>query len=284
MRLGHDDDLSNVEDRRGSSPTRGPGLRLGLGGTVVLLALSVLLKRNLFTQVAPHHTGPMPPHRAPAAAQARAQGEEEMKRVTVATFNDAQRFWAAELQRRGQRYPIAKLVLFWDATHSGCGAAGAEMGPFYCPADGRVYIDLGFYRELARRFGAPGDFAQAYVIAHEVGHHLQNALGIEERVRQMQRRRPRERNALSVRMELQADCLAGIWAHSTQQRDLLDRGDIEEGLNAAAAVGDDRIQKAATGRVSPESWTHGSAAQRAEWFRRGLRSGRLEDCDTFGRE
>ena len=155
------------------------------------------------------------------------------------------------------------------------------MGPFYCPADERVYIDLGFFRDLASRFGAPGDFAQAYVIAHEVGHHLQNILGIEARMRQSQRQNPRAKNQLSVLLELQADCFAGIWGHAAKQRGILEPGDVEEGLRAAAAVGDDRLQKAATGRVSPESFTHGSAAQRAQWFRRGMDSGRIEDCDTF---
>jgi hypothetical protein len=197
--------------------------------------------------------------------------------VAVGSFNDAQRTWAAQVRD----YRPAKLVLFWDQTRSGCGAAGAEMGPFYCPADERVYIDLGFYRELASRFGAPGQFAQAYVIAHEMGHHLQNLLGIEPKVRAAQERNPAQRNALSVRMELQADCFAGAWGKAADQRRLLDPGEIEQGLAAAAAVGDDRIQKAATGRVSPESFTHGSAAQRAAWFRRGFESGQLSACDTF---
>jgi predicted metalloprotease len=155
------------------------------------------------------------------------------------------------------------------------------MGPFYCPADGKVYVDLGFYRELKQRFGAPGDFAQAYVIAHEVGHHVQNLLGISGKVHQMQQARPDAANALSVRLELQADCLAGMWARSSDDRSILEDGDIEEGLGAAAAVGDDRIQARTTGQVNPERWTHGSAQQRVSWFKRGLERGRLEDCDTF---
>ena len=155
------------------------------------------------------------------------------------------------------------------------------MGPFYCPQDEKVYIDLGFYRELRDRFGAPGDFAQAYVIAHEIGHHVQNVLGLSERVREMQERRPDAANQLSVLLELQADCFAGVWAHSTQQRDILERGDVEEGIGAAAAVGDDRIQKQAGARVNPETWTHGSSAQRVEWFRKGMERGTVADCNTF---
>lgn len=285
MRLGNDEDSSYVEDRRGEG---GGGMRLGVpmgvGGTLVILALSVLLKRNLFNDLGSPASYSRPSAestRSSASGQARIRGEEELKRVAVGSFNDAQRTWNTVLRGSGPGYRPAHLVLFWDATHSGCGAAGAEMGPFYCPADERVYIDLGFYRELAQRFGAPGDFAQAYVIAHEVGHHVQSVLGIETQVRRSQRQNPRDRNRLSVLMELQADCFAGIWGRAAQQRGLLDPGDVEEGLRAAAAVGDDRLQKAATGRVSPESFTHGSAAQRSHWFRRGMDSGRVQDCDTF---
>ncbi|HRI54249.1 MAG TPA: neutral zinc metallopeptidase [Pseudomonadota bacterium] len=285
MRLGNEEDDAYVEDRRGDGGGgRRLGMSMGLGGTLVVLALSLLFKRNLFNDLgtpAPHSGAPTSSSRSTPTGQARVSGEEELKRVAVGAFNDAQRTWTTGLRGSGPGYRPAHLVLFWDETHSGCGAAGAEMGPFYCPADERVYIDLGFYRELARRFGAPGDFAQAYVIAHEVGHHVQNLLGIEARVRQSQRQGPRDRNRLSVLMELQADCFAGVWGHSAQRRGLLEPGDVDEGLRAAAAVGDDRLQKAATGRVSPESFTHGSAAQRSHWFRRGLDSGRLEDCDTF---
>jgi hypothetical protein len=255
---------------------------MGIGGTLVVLALSIVLKRNLFNDLGTPAPSSRPSQRSPQATangQARTAAEEDLKRVAVGAFNDAQRTWTSQL--RGSGYRPARLVLFWDQTRSGCGAAGAEMGPFYCPADERVYIDLGFFRDLASRFGAPGDFAQAYVIAHEVGHHLQNILGIEARMRQSQRQNPRAKNQLSVLLELQADCFAGIWGHAAKQRGILEPGDVEEGLRAAAAVGDDRLQKAATGRVSPESFTHGSAAQRAQWFRRGMDSGRIEDCDTF---
>jgi predicted metalloprotease len=165
--------------------------------------------------------------------------------------------------------------------NSACGYADAATGPFYCPGDHKAYVDLSFFEELRRRFGAPGDFAQAYVLAHEIGHHVQNLLGVERQVRQLQRQNPRSQNELSVRMELQADCFAGVWAHSTAERNLLEADDVEEALRAAAAVGDDHIQKMAGGRVSPESFTHGSSAQRMEWFRKGMESGNPAACDTF---
>lgn len=281
MRLD-DENLSNVEDRRGSgSSLGGAGMRLGLGGTVVLFVLSLVFKQNLFALIGPDPgTSPAPataPATPSAATQDREHGEASLERVAVGAFNDAQKTWS----ERVKDYRPAKLVLFWDETRSGCGAAAAEMGPFYCPVDEKVYIDLGFYRELATRFGAPGQFAQAYVIAHEMGHHLQKLLGIEERVRAAQERSPSQRNALSVRMELQADCFAGAWGKTADERRLLDPGEMEQGLAAAAAVGDDRIQKAATGRVTPDTFTHGSAAQRSAWFRRGFLGGRLQDCDTF---
>jgi predicted metalloprotease len=289
MRLEDDGDRSNVEDRRGSDgggiPTGGRGVRLGLGGTVVVLALSLVFGRDLFADLGASPAGVPAAAPSPAASPAqvdrRQAAERQLERTAVASFNDAQRSWSTALARRQGGYPEAKLVLFWDQTRSGCGQAGAEMGPFYCPADEKVYIDLGFYRELASRFGAPGEFAQAYVIAHEVGHHVQKVLGIEPKVRAAQQRDPSSRNSLSVKMELQADCLAGVWARSAQQRQLLDPGDLESGLRAAAAVGDDRLQQRSAGRVSPESFTHGSSAQRSHWFRRGLESGRLDACDTF---
>jgi predicted metalloprotease len=272
-------DRSDVEDRRGEgSVLGGAGVRLGLGGTVVVLVLSLVFKQNLFALIGAE---PGVPSAAPAGSPVRDErrraGEGELERVAVGAFNDAQRVWSSSVRD----YRPAHLVLFWDETRSGCGEAGAAMGPFYCPADERVYIDLGFYRELAERFGAPGQFAQAYVIAHELGHHVQNLLGIERKVRAAQQRDPSRRNELSVRMELQADCIAGAWGKSADRRHLLDPGEVEQGLAAAAAVGDDRIQKAATGRVSPESFTHGSAQQRVRWFRRGLESGDLAACDTF---
>jgi predicted metalloprotease len=197
-------------------------------------------------------------------------------------LDDTQNTWTQILpEQAGRPYHHAKLVLFRDYTQSGCGGAQSATGPFYCPQDEKVYIDLGFYDELKRRFGAPGEFAQAYVLAHEIGHHVQNILGIERKVSQLQRSDPRLQNPESVKLELQADCYAGIWAHSTQQRGLLDKGDVQSALGAAAAVGDDRLQKMSTGHVSPDSFTHGTSAQRTSWFSKGLDSGSIASCDTF---
>jgi predicted metalloprotease len=271
VRLGNDDDYSNVEDRRGGFS----GVHLGLGGLLVVGVLSLIFRTNLFALLGQDSGAPAP---STQQTDARKQAEAGLEKVAVGSFNDVQRFWGQTL---GARWRDARLVLFWDETQSGCGGAQAAMGPFYCPADQRVYIDLGFYRELAQRFGAPGDFAQAYVIAHEVGHHVQDLLGITDKVSRLQQRDPSQRNALSVRVELQADCLAGVWGHSAAARGLLDPGDANEGLKAAAAVGDDRLQQMAGRRVSPESFTHGSAAQRADWFGRGMRGGKTSECDTF---
>lgn len=279
MRLDDDGDRSNVEDRRGLGG--GAGMKLGIGGTLVVLVLSVVFKQDFFALLGTSPAGPAgPAGGAPVSEErvrARKAGEQELERTAVASFNDAQRTWGETMKG----YRPAKLVLFWDGVESGCGGAEAAMGPFYCPADQRVYIDLGFYRELATRFGAPGRFAQAYVIAHEVGHHLQHLAGVERKVHAAGERDPRARNALSVRMELQADCFAGVWGRAARDRGLLDPGDLEQGLAAAAAVGDDRIQKAATGRVNPEAFTHGTAAQRTRWFRQGFDSGDPARCDTF---
>lgn len=197
-------------------------------------------------------------------------------------LDDANDLWADTFARSGQQYTPAPLVLFENGTMSGCGPASSQTGPFYCPADRKVYVDLDFFTELDRRFGAPGDFAQAYVIAHEIGHHVQTVTGIEAQVRQAQQQDPSRRNELSVAMELQADCLAGIWAQSVYEQGDLERGDIEEGLGAAAAVGDDRIQAGAGVDVNPETWTHGSAEQRMQWFQRGYETGDPAACDTFG--
>jgi predicted metalloprotease len=196
---------------------------------------------------------------------------------------DTEDTWSAIFAKSGRQYEPPRLVLFTGATQSGCGMGQSAMGPFYCPLDRQVYIDLEFFRELAQRFKAPGDFAQAYVIAHEVGHHVQNLLGISGKTHAMrQRATPQRANELSVLVELQADCLAGVWAHHAhEQRNLLETGDVEEGLRAAAAIGDDTIQRRSQGHVVPESWTHGSSAQRVQWFRRGLTSGKVAQCDTF---
>ncbi|MBK7947807.1 MAG: neutral zinc metallopeptidase [Deltaproteobacteria bacterium] len=205
---------------------------------------------------------------------------DEEKQVDFVSFvlDDLQTTWGQLLPD----YRAAKLVLFREATRSGCGVGQREMGPFYCPADEKVYVDLAFYDDLRARFGAPGDFAQAYVLAHEIGHHVQALTGIERQVRAEQQRRPDRANALSVRMELQADCLAGVWGHQAGRREVLEPGDIEEGLRAAAAIGDDRIQKMSGRGVHPESFTHGSSTERKQWLERGLASGNPDDCDTFG--
>lgn len=270
----------DVEDRRGQS---GGGMRrgvpFGIGGVLVLLALSLLTGQNFLSLL---DTGPdqavVPESGTAAPAQASPE-EERLVQFVSFVLDDAQSTWRQLLPGR---YEPTRLVLFRDAIQSACGFAEAATGPFYCPGDNKVYIDLGFYEELSRRFGASGDFAQAYVLAHEIGHHVQSLLGIESRMRQLQERRPGQSNELSVRLELQADCFAGVWGHSTAKRDLLDPGDVEEGLNAAASIGDDRIQRMSAGRVHPESFTHGSSEQRAEWLRRGLESGTVEACDTFG--
>ncbi|MET0343290.1 MAG: neutral zinc metallopeptidase [Polyangiales bacterium] len=222
---------------------------------------------------------------SPAAhSVANEQGEDpEKEAVSFVSFvfDDVQKTWKDVFAQSNERYQGSKLVLFRDATGSGCGTGQSAMGPFYCPADQRVYIDLSFYRELKQRFGAPGDFAQAYVIAHEVGHHVQHLLGYDRKVSQASRGAQTGKDALSVRLELQADCLAGVWAHGTSQRKLLEEGDLEEALRAASAIGDDTLQKGSGGRVQPESWTHGSSEQRARWFKRGFETGRLDGCDTF---
>lgn len=201
---------------------------------------------------------------------------------------DAQQTWEQQL---GSRYQATRVVLFRDAIRSACGFAESASGPFYCPSDQKVYLDLGFFEELRRRFGATGDFAQAYVITHELGHHVQNVLGIDRRVRAAEQRDPSQANALSVRLELQADCLAGVWGYAASQAGRaqqgkveLEAGDAEEGLRAASAIGDDRIQRMSTGRVFPEQFTHGSSEQRMTWFSRGLTTGRVQSCNTFGTE
>jgi uncharacterized protein len=207
--------------------------------------------------------------------------EEEAVQFVSFVLDDVQKTWTDEFAKSNQRYPLARLVLFRGRTQSGCGTGSAMSGPFYCPTDQRVYIDLSFYDELRQRFGAPGDFAQAYVIAHEIGHHVQHLLGLTERVHNAARGDRQGEDSASVRLELQADCLAGVWARSTEQRKLLEEGDIQEALTAAAAIGDDRLQKQSTGTVSPESWTHGSSEQRMRWFKRGFTEGSLQRCDTF---
>jgi predicted metalloprotease len=262
----------NIEDRRGMGMRA--GIPISIGGLLVLGLLSLVTGRNFLSLIADTGGGPT------TEGQVQSSPEED-RRVQFVSFvlDDAQNTWR---QLLGPRYQDAKLVLFRDQVESACGFGQAASGPFYCPGDQKVYIDLSFYDELQRRFGAPGEFAQAYVLAHEIGHHVQNLTGIEPQVRRAMQARPDMQNELSVRLELQADCLAGVWGHSTAQRQILEEGDVESALNAAAAIGDDRIQRMSGGYVQPESFTHGSSAQRVAWFKRGLQSGDMKDCDTFG--
>lgn len=282
MRWTPGGESSNIEDRRGQGGGfMGGRAGMGIGGAVVLLVLSLIFGRDFVTG----GTTTGANDAAPAVANgevASTPAEERLVQFVSFVLDDVQNTWRSILADRHVPYEDAKLVLFRDMTQSGCGTAQSTMGPFYCPLDEKAYIDLSFYDELQRRFGASGDFAEAYVLAHELGHHVQHLLGIDAQARRLQQSEPGSANAVSVRLELQADCFAGIWGHSTQQRRLLEQGDIEEGLNAAAAVGDDRLQRAATGRVNSESFTHGSAAQRSAWFKRGLTTGQIEACDTFG--
>jgi predicted metalloprotease len=270
----------DLEDRRGETGAGGGppfgGMRLGVGGILVLLVLSLIFKRDFLGLLT---GGSGTPSGEPSAAVSSSPDEEQLADFVSFVLDDAQNVWEHTLPRQGVEYRRAKLVLFRDAIQSACGFAQAASGPFYCPGDEKVYIDLGFYDELRRRFGAPGDFAQAYVLAHEIGHHVQKLLGTEQRMRDAQRRRPELANQLSVRLELQADCYAGIWANSTARRDILEKGDVEEGLTAAASVGDDRIQRMGGEAVQPEAFTHGSAEERSRWFKTGFTSGRIESCD-----
>ena len=267
----------NLEDRRSAGGGGGGmGRGLGVGGTVIVLALSVIFGRNLFNDLGVAPAG-ISTTAAPMTAADSAAEEPEVRFVSF-VLDDVQNTWAAVLPNYGARYHPARLVLFRNSTDSGCGTAQSAMGPFYCPVDERVYLDLGFFDELKQRFGASGDFAQAYVIAHELGHHVQHILGTDAQIRRAEESNPGQANQLSVRLELQADCYAGVWAHSTQQRRLLQQGDIDEALTAAAAVGDDRIQQRATGRINVDSFTHGSAAQRSASFRRGFESGDPRSC------
>lgn len=265
----------NVEDRRGS----GLGMPVGIGGSVILLVLSLLFGRDFLPSA-----GDQSQQQAPGQVGQVQQTPEEAKEVQFVSFvlDTAQATWTQLLpETMHVPWHDAKLVLFRDATQTGCGVGQTAMGPFYCPLDQKIYIDLAFYDELRNRFGAPGDFAQAYVITHELGHHVQHLLGTDAQVRRAQEANPDIANALSVRLELQADCYAGVWGHATQQERILESGDIEEGLNAAAAVGDDRIQRQETGHVNADTFTHGSSAQRVSWFKKGFASGDPHDCDTF---
>ncbi len=277
MRLGRKS--SNVEDRRGAGmPLIAGG---GIGGVVIVL-LYMLLGGNPadLQQQQQQSARPADPASRPAEENALAE------RVS-SVLADTEDVWNEQLPAQtGVKYRDPRLVLFTDGIQSSCGTAQSAMGPFYCPGDEKVYIDLGFYHDLQQRFGAPGDFAQAYVVAHEVGHHVQKILGVSDQVHSAQERARggAEANALSVRLELQADCYAGVWAHHAQRsRSILEPGDMEEALTAASAIGDDRIQKESRGRVSPDSFTHGSSQQRMQWFQEGFKNGKIAGCDTFNR-
>lgn len=268
---------SNIEDRRGLRTPRVGGI--GCLGLVVVIAIAYLTGTNplqLLQQVGTDTSlsQPAPYESAPA--------NDNEREFVVAILGDTEDTWSAIFSDAGRRYQPPKLVLYRDAVESACGFNSAAVGPFYCPPDQKVYLDLSFFHELHRRFGAPGDFAQAYVIAHEVGHHVQNLQGTSRQVEQMRRQAGQsEANALSVLVELQADCFAGVWGHHAQKRNLLEAGDLEEGLRAAQAVGDDFIQKQSQGYVNPDSFTHGTSEQRSRWFRRGYESGSPDACNTF---
>lgn len=271
---------SNIEDRRGQ---RSGGRLLGGGiGTIVIILVAVYfgVDPTFLLQGIQSTGGAVSSGTAPSAEDLKNDPMADMIAVVMADTEDV---WTTIFEQQGRQYREPTLVLFSGATSSACGLGQSAMGPFYCPADQKAYIDLSFYDDMRTRFKAPGDFAQAYVLAHEVGHHVQNLLGISNQVRQMQQGRSKvDANELSVRLELQADCLAGVWANRADKaRNILESGDVEEALNAASAIGDDRLQQQTEGRVVPESFTHGTSEQRQRWFRTGLASGNPDSCDTF---
>lgn len=274
----------NVEDRRGMGA---PAVAGGVGLVGILLAIAVaLLGGDPFVVLQQFSGGGSPLGPAPAQVsrqRQKAPADDKLADFVSVVLADTEDTWKKEFRENGGTYRSPKLVIFDGVVASACGQAAGATGPFYCPNDEKVYIDLSFYRQLRQQMGAPGDFAQAYVIAHEIGHHVQHQLGIDQQVQKMQRRLPQaQANQLSVRLELQADCLAGVWAHRTAtQRRTLEEGDIEEALNAAGRIGDDTLQRQSTGRVRPDSFTHGSSAQRQRWFATGLKSGDMNQCDTF---
>ena len=281
----------NLEDRRGESGGEsggggggfggGGGRRIGVGGIVILIALSVIFKKDFVSGAIglsdPSSSGTVAANAPSRSAAVSDPAEEKMVQFMSFVLDSVQADW----RQLVPNYHAATLVLFRDATRSPCGEAESATGPFYCPMDQKVYLDLGFFDQLDRQFGAPGDFAQAYVLAHEIGHHVQNVLGTEAKLREMQAQNPRLKNRLSVAMELQADCYAGVWGYHASHVGQMEAGDLDEGLSAASAVGDDRLQKLGTGRVNPETFTHGSSADRARWFRRGFDAGDMKQCDTF---
>ncbi len=273
---------SNVEDRRGQSPRRGRAA-LGGGGALIVIIIAVVMAlmgkdpSSLLEAVAEGGGAS-----APAGSVQPNPGEDQLADFVSVVLADTEDTWTQILSQRGVQYQPPRLILFRDAVQSRCGYNTAAVGPFYCPPDRQVYIDLSFFEQLDRQFGAPGDFAQAYVVAHEVGHHMQTLLGISQRLRQQKRTATEiQANLMSVQQELQADCFAGVWANHAQRRNLLEPGDLEEGLRAAASIGDDTLQRRAGGRVQPETWTHGSSEQRVRWFRTGFQTGAMEQCNTY---
>ena len=271
----------NVEDRRGMPMGGGAGVKVGGGMLLVILLVSVLTGTNPLDLIGGLQEGAPPPvsDTGPARKPPADDAQADFIRAVLGDIEDT---WGRAFSQGGGTYEPPRLVLFSGAVQSACGQASAAVGPFYCPPDRQVYLDLQFFRELSERFGAPGDFARAYVVAHEVGHHVQNLLGAAERVhRQRSRMDQASANALSVKLELQADCYAGVWGNSAARRNILEPGDVEAALAAATAIGDDRLQKQSRGVVVPESFTHGTSAQRVRWFRTGLDTGDVRRCDTF---
>ena len=283
MRMDDEQESSNIEDRRGMRMPGGRAGGVGIGTIILALAASYFLGIDPATVigVATQMQGGGEVQEMPAG---RPPADDETARFVSKVLGSTERIWQEQFQRAGRQYQEPKLILFSGATPTACGTGQTAMGPFYCPLDSKVYIDLAFFDELKRRFGAPGDFAQAYVIAHEVGHHVQHVLGISDKVREAQQGAGNEAqaNALSVRLELQADCLAGVWAaQANDARQILEAGDVEEALAAATAIGDDRLQKQASGHVVPDAFTHGTSAQRVRWFKRGIESGDMNQCNAF---
>ncbi len=275
---GRSDDVEDDRDQGGGGGSIG-GVHIGIGGFLILLVLSLVFHRNFLALAGLGGPSAAIHNNQPDAA--RDQQEEPLVQFVSFVLDDAQKTWSQILTPQGISYRHAKLVLFRNSVDSACGLAQSASGPFYCPENEKVYIDLGFYDELKQRFGAPGEFAQAYVLAHELGHHVQKLIGVEQKVHAAQEQNPRAANQLSERLELQADCFAGVWGYSTDQRKLLDPGEVREGLTAAAAVGDDRLQRMAGRTVNPETFTHGSSQQRMDWFQKGFSSGDMKDCNTF---
>lgn len=281
---GESGDIEDDRDTTGGGGGGGGfnlgGIHLGIGGFLLLLVLSLVFKRN-FLSLAGFGTSSAPTQIS-RPDTARDQREQPLVQFVSFVLDDVQKTWTQILSEQGVPYHHAKLVLFRDRINSACGLAQEASGPFYCPGDEKVYIDLAFFDELKQRFGAPGEFAEAYVLAHELGHHVQKLTGIERKVEAAQQQNPQARNQLSVKLELQADCFAGVWGHTTDERKLLDPNEVNEGLKAAAAVGDDRLQRMSGRAVNPESFTHGSSQQRVSWFQKGFTTGDMKQCNTFG--